>query len=346
MKIQHVIFLSIAALLLGGCGPSLNIKNLDDLIPEQMEKAVPAPTKTELATGRPKIVIANFLDPEDEDIKKLSLLSGLAREMTGNTETYLSEVGVTIIDRNEAPSLLNEVQLSEMQGKAGQYNGPLVAQYAIIGRINSITTATEFQEGKSYKNKKGETIRIPPKCRYKANVTGILRIYIVPELRIVKTIQLNQDSSNTEDSRGSCNQNPLGFTNLIQQAGQQAVKSSRILFQNFFTPKGYILEKRVNHKEKLSYFKINIGKKRGLKKGLKVEVYNKISDTNPLTGEVTLEERNIATAYVTNKIGAKYAWILIEDIDMAKRVKLGNYITIQFEKGVWEKIVEFFDRLI
>ncbi len=347
MKIQHIIFLSLTALLLGGCGPSLNIKNLDDLTPEQLEKADPAPTPSEISdsSNKPKIVIADFLEPADVHIKKLSLLSGLAREMTGNTEKYLSDAGVTLIAREEAASLLNEVQLSEMQGKVGQYNGPSVAQYVIIGRINSITTSSDFTEGSTYKNKKGEIIRISPECNYKANVTGRLRIYLVPELRMVKTIPLEQDSSSREDSRGSCNKHPASFTNLIREAGDQAVKSSRILFQNFFTPKGYILEKRLDQKKALSFFKINLGSNRDLKQGAQVEVYNKTSETNPLTGKVSLEERKIATGYVTNQMGEKYAWILIEDLEKANRVKLGNYVTMKFKKGWGENVGEFFDGL-
>jgi hypothetical protein len=282
----RIIFFVGIVLLMGGC-TGLDIKDITALQDVEIKKSELVPNKEQLASvaTKPKVVVDKFREPADQTVRELSSLANLASAMIGATERYLAEAGIEIVNRSEAQELLGEVELAEQQNKVGSggYKGPQVAQYVIVGRIDSVDTSAKFIEASEYYTKKGERIYISPKCKYGANVGGKLHIYTVPQLRLAKSVGVQDDATTYENSRGACQRNPAGFTALIRDAGEQAVKGARTEFQNFFAPKGYVIEMRTDGKH--YYIKVTIGSKRGLKKGGTAEIFTKTLQKNPLTGE-------------------------------------------------------------
>jgi hypothetical protein len=330
MYTRHIIFVGIL-LLMGGC-TSLDIKDFDAWQPVDLEKSELAPT--DLANS--KFVVANFREPPDPRVKGISSLANLASLMMGTTEKYLTDAGIEVVSRNDAQKLLGEVQLAEQKGKVGGYKGPVIAQYVIVGHIDSVDTSAEFQEASEYVTKKGERIYTPPKCKYEANVTGTIRVYTVPKLIIAKSVSMRGTDNTSEDSRGNCENNPAKLTALIREAGDEALYDASTKFQNFFAPHGYIIEMRKSPNGKDSIIKVTIGSNRGLKIGKTVEVFTKTLQNNPLTEESTQEERKVTTGRVTNQVGESYAWIMLDEPELANRLKIGDYVKMKFEKS-WFK---------
>lgn len=331
----HIIFFVGIVLLMGGC-TSLDIKDIEGLSPVDMLRAELAPTKAQVVSvaTKPKVVVDKFREPSDHRVRELSSLANLANVLTGTTEKYLTQAGIELVSRSEAQNLLGEVKLAEQQGKvggSGGYQGLQVAEYVIVGRIDSVDTSAKFQEAYEYQDKEGKRVRIPPKCKYRADVTGKLHIYTVPQLRVAKSVNVRGNANKTEDSRGRCDKNPTSSTSIIREAGEDAVEGARIEFQNFFAPKGYVIEMRSSKDGKQYFIKVTIGKKRGLKRGEAVEIFTKTLQKNPLTEEVAEEERKITTGKVTNQVGESYAWIILDEPELAKRIKIGDYIKMKFK---------------
>ena len=349
----RILFFVGIVLLIGGCS-NLNIKDLDAWQNVNLRISELAPTKEQFAffASKPRVVVDKFREPDDRRVRTLSSLANLASTLTGSTEEYLTQVGIEIVNRGEAQKLLGEVKLAELKNKVGDpsgYNGPQVAQYVIVGHINSVDTSAVFQEayyievptyinvptteGKTEKKEQIEQIekkRIPPQCTYSANVVGKLRIYMVPKLRVAKSISVRNGATRTEDSRGSCRKDPTNFTALIRQAGERAIGRVGTTFQNFFAPKGYIVEMRRDKKGKKYLIKVTVGSERGLTKGRKADIFTQTLQKNPFTGETLAEERKLTTGRVTNQIGESYAWIILDKPKFANRLKIGDYVKIKF----------------
>jgi hypothetical protein len=336
----RIIFVVGIILLMGGC-TSLDIKDFDAWQNVELEMSELAPTKEQLISlaAKPKVVVADFREPKEQRIRENSLLANLASLMMGTTEKYLTQAGIEVVSRNEAQKLLGEVQIAEQKDKVGGYTGPLIAQYVIVGHIDSVDTSSEFQEASSYTNKKGERIDIRPKCNYKATVIGKVRVYTVPQLRMVKSVNMQGTDTTSEDSRGYCPKTAADLIALIRKAGDNALDDASTKFQNFFAPQGYIIEMRQAPNGKNYIIKVTIGSDRGLKRGKTVEVFTKTLQYNPLTGESSQEERKVTTGRITDQVGELYAWIMLDEPELAKRIKIGDYIKMKFEKS-WLEIIK------
>ncbi len=345
MNTRAILF-ACAALVLGGCS-NLDIKDIDAWADVDIERSEFAPDKAQLAAaaGKPKVVVDKFVEPDDNLVRKLASLANLSSVMAGSAEDYLTQAGVEVVGRNEAQTLLNEVRLAETKGRAGQYQGPQVVQYAIVGRVDGVDTSSKFQEAYCVDTKEGRQC-YPPKCTYKADVTGRIRIYTVPQLRVVKSIKIQDDATKIEDTRSSntcTNRGATGYTALIRDAGEQAVKGSRIEFQNFFAPKGYISDMRT--KENQYIVKITIGKNRGIDKGSLIEIFTKKLEEDELTGETIEEDRKIASGKVTSEIRQSYAWVLLDKPERAARIKIGDFVKLTFKKGAFEIFTDVLDKI-
>ena len=335
----RIIIIVALILLMGGC-TSLDIKDFEAWQTVELEMSELAPTKEQLAAfaTKPKVVVANFREPQEPRVREISSLANLASTLMGTTEKYLTDAGIEAISRDEAQKLLGEVQIAEQKDKVGGYTGPIIAQYVIVGHIESVDTSVEFQEASEYYTKKGERIYTPPKCKYKASMIGTVRVYTVPQLRIAKSVKMQGTDNTSEDSKGNCENNPANLTALIRKAGDDALYDASTKFQNFFAPQGYIIEMRRSPNGKNYIIKVTIGSNRGLKRGKKVEVFTKTLQKNPFTGESTEEERKVTTGRVTDQVGESYAWIMLDEPELANRLKIGDYVKMKFEKSWLRRI--------
>lgn len=325
MKKKLLVVTVSATLGLTGCmHTEENIREYSDV---SMQKADILPTKESLKGAKQKIVIF----PADTSNSPLAGKSHAGTTIATSLETYLAEVGVEIVDRNIASKLRKELALAESKGKS-EYNGPDIANYAITGSISNANISYSFTKRDSYTDKKGNTHVTPAHCSFKANVSANLKLYKLPGLAYSKTITTDDSASFSTDTTNSrCPISEASATSLVRKAAKEGVEDSKSKFQNFFSPKAYVLERKVNGNKSL--FKISAGKNFGFIPESTITFYNLEVKANPLTGDVTTEEYIVVEGTVTaNLIGDKFAWILVED-ELADQVKIGDYVKVKYSSG-------------
>lgn len=327
MKKKLLVVAVSATLGLTGCMQTKeNIREYTDV---SMQKADILPSKETLAGAKQKIVIF----PADTTDSPLGKLSHTGTAISTALETHLAEVGVEIVDRNIAKKLKKELALAESKGKS-QYNGPDVANYAITGNVSNASLSYDFTARKSYTNDDGKTSVTPAHCRFTATVAANLKLYKLPGLAYSKTITTEDKASfSTDTSNSRCPISNASANALIRKAAKAGVESNRAKFQNFFSPKAYVLERKVNGDKSL--FKISAGKNFGFKPESTITFYNLEVKANPLTGDVAIEEYAVVEGTITsNLISDHFAWILVDD-EYADQVKLGDYVKVKYEKSTF-----------
>ena len=319
-----------SAVLLSGCATT--IQHPSTYAKSPLQAADIMPSKEEIKGVKLKVVIFN---PDDTGIK-LAEEAKLGHSIATTLEQYATKAGVEIVDRNLAKKLQKEIQLAEMQGKP-EYQGPDIADYAITGTVSSVNVGAKFTEASSWVDKKGYTHVTPASCRYSANVAANLRIYKLPALNFSKAITIDDSVSTSSETRNSsCSFSRESAESLARQAAVSAVKDARTDFQNHFAAKAYVLEHRKNDDDFI--FKLSRGEDMGFVSESEVHFYHLEASENPITGDISTEEYRIATGTISNQVGTNFAWVVIDDEDEALKVKLGDYVKVEFSKSWHESI--------
>jgi len=287
----------------------------------------------------------NFNNRDSEIARR----SNLGNSLAVATENFLSESKlVNLQDRKAFKKLEQEIALAEMSG-TGNYKGPVSADYAISGDVSLADFQHKFISSKpSYNPQTGALTMSPAKNKYTATFTGNVKIYELPSLNVTEVIPITGKKVRMDDAvvnRSWLINSKIDTTtmkkedhDLIRKAAVVALERNKHVLKNVFSSlrRGYILEKRSNGKKVI--FKVSLGNRSGLKLGQKVNVYSREEVENPITEEVTIEQMQLGEAVVTNKITDRYAWILVKDKNLAARLKIGDYVTVVFNKDFWNNL--------
>lgn len=286
------------------------------------------PSKEELKSGKTKVVLTRI----DDKNFKLARKANLGQSLRVELERRLAKSGtVEILDRRIAKKFENEIRLSELNEQSQMSEFELsVAKYAISGNISNAQFTSQFVQIKKWTTKEGKVYVIPAHYNYTASVSGLLKIHLIPSMKVVKTISFSGTSSRSEDSKYyGDNHLPSDTLGMINKAGSSAIYSTRYDFKNFLAPKGYIMQQRDD--EDKSILEVNIGSADGLRKGDDVKVFSVKNIINPLTEEEELHHVKVADGIVSNKLTPHRAWIIVEDKTSA--VKIGDYIKANYSWG-------------
>lgn len=338
------ITLITLSLLLGSCAPT--IKNFPEYQKQFLTKSNFMPTKQNLEGKSPKVVVFAL----DENDNQVAIQAQLGNAIANNIENVLAQNRLAeLVDRKAATKLQKEIALAEMN-KTGSYKGPQVADYAISGTISNASFNSKYTSATSYVNPKTlQLVSIPAKFTYSANASGNIKVYELPSLNVIETIEFSGSKSRAENVQQNGGVNFAGLQiggdqakgverddGLVRRAGEEAVDDARIDLKNAFAKKGYILEKRV-YKEK-AIFKINLGSLDGLVHGDKLEITGQYENENAITGEIEVEKRIIGSATVTDKIDPKTCWIVIDDEDNINSVRLGDAVKVKYKKSSFDLV--------
>ncbi len=264
--------------------------------------------------------------------------AGLAAVAAGALQGVLGKGGVELIDRSMAGKLNDELRLAEMRGTAAAaYGGPDVADFAITVAMGTAGGGSKYNEGFSFKDKKGQTITIPPSWTHNATSTMTVRVYELPSLRLVQSIPVDASTSNTGQS-GQASQAQVAV--LMRTATENGINSKRNDILNEFSPKGYVVERRGKEKEKASIFRVMLGKQTGSKTGDPVVIYSLQRDENPLTKKVSMTEVRVAGGRLSDVVGNDESWVLVDDEKEARRVRRGDIVRVKLGSGGLGEIVK------
>lgn len=334
--LKSITSVAIIALIFSGCGS--NIGPIPSFEKVHLQKSSFMPSKEEVENPKIKIILSNI----DNSSFNLAIDSNLGNSLSINIESELSGV-VEVIDRNIAQKFDDEIRLNELQNESNNIDdGSLdLPEYAISGKIsNSGIRKNYYSKSCSY-NKDGSVNYCKPAFySFKASVHGILKIHKVPSMKLLKTIRFGGTQSKTKLVQGNSFYAPRlsssEINHLINKAGENAIHSSRVSLKNFFSPKGYIMEKRINEDDTI--FKITLGSFNGLSQGSKVIIYNITKSINPLTNKIEKSTVKVAEGMVSNKIYKHQAWIILTE--GYSKVKLGDFVKVIYKKTFLEDTIE------
>lgn len=326
MNKKSLLVAIFATLFVLGCGSSIGDLNLYQNAP--MEKSPVMPTKAQLKQEKTKVVIYgisnNSIKAADFADLGESLYVNLSKELSAGKT-------VEILDRSLADKLQNEIKLSEISNMDDMPDDQLKsAQFALEGKISQANFTSRFVEGRYWYDSKGYRHYDPPYYNYTAEVAGVIKIYAIPSMKEVKSIEFSDNSSRKENSKflqGGAKMD----AGLIRAAGRDAIHSIRISLNNFFSPKGYVMEKRKN--EDNTIVKITLGRKNGLKTGDSVTFYSTKTTYNQLTEEEEVEDIVVAKGVVSEHISKNYAWVKLTSESKNQPLRFGDFTRKIFERS-------------
>lgn len=326
-------------LILSSC--STTIKNFDSYQKQFLSKTKFMPSQDNIAGKAPKVVVFAL----DQGTNDVAIQSGLGESLANNVENVLSKNRLgEIVDRKAANKLQKEISLAEMN-KTGSYKGPIVADYAVSGAISNAGFTSKYSNGSTYYNPQSrQFVSIPPKYTYSSDVAGNLKIYELPSLAVVESIEFKAKKNRSEAVQqeggvaigaiqigGKKVEGAKRDDSLVRKAGDDAISDIEVDIKNFFAKKGYILEKRTL-KDK-AIFKISLGSEDGIKQDDKFEVSGQYENENPLNNQIEVERRVITTGSVADIIYPKSSWVVMDDAKKAESIRIGDTVKMKYKKS-------------
>ncbi|MBT4921651.1 MAG: hypothetical protein HON23_01395 [Rickettsiales bacterium] len=319
-----------------------NIKDLGSYHQSMMEQS-PLITSEDLQNPKAIIVIFELDNNGIAEAEK----ANLGKTSSAKIENILAKGKlVTIAERNNIKKLHQEIALSEMNSDT-TYSGPAVADYAISGKIISAGLEHKFQSASVYYNpSSGTLVRVPPKNKYEASVSGNFKILKLPSLKVIDVIEFKGQEYRFEDaiedrSFFSSRIDPSNIktedNELLRKATLDAIEDNAHNLKNIFAnfKRGYIYERRNNGKDDI--FLINMGSNDGLKSGTKATLYTLEEYNSPMSEETSLEEIELGQAVVTNRIFDNKAWVIIKDKKLIDNIQIGDFVKVTFKKSLTRK---------
>lgn len=322
---MHIIVKVLAFFFLASCATT--IKNFDMYEKAPILNTEFMPSKSDFEKKVPSVVIFDFTTSDQNAIK-----------INANkfVEDYISELLIKnkmaeVQDRKNLKKLQDEIKLSELYGS--KKSEIKAVDYAIDGSITNLTFDSEFI-GPSY-NTEGDLVRRAG-YEYTSTIQGFIKIYEVPSLKVVDTISFSGSAYKYEEAAGmkiwkirTIDPAKSFDQELIKEATRSAMARNNYKIKSFFAKSGFILEKRTL-KDK-TIFLISIGYEDGIRQDDRIDIYQRYSTLNPITGEEAVSTKLIATGKVADKTEEKFTWIVV-DGKKASTIKLGDIAKVNYLK--------------
>lgn len=238
-------------------------------------------------------------------------------------ENQIVETGTQLVDRKLANSLKNEIKLAE---QSGRYNtsGVPIADYAVLTDITSADFSTSFSEASSYTNKKGETTYTPASCHYNFDVVATIKIVSLPDMALLKRIEIKGDNSaSTEMNNSRCPISEGGYKSLASKAAEEAVKYNSEL-RTMMAAKAPVLEVR-QCKEGIMA-KVAMGSEKNVQPKDTI-AFSKILKNSDGELETFAVGEGTVVNIPTHGIKPEYSWVGIDE-ETSLKLRKGDLATI------------------
>jgi hypothetical protein len=342
MRIKQTLVIAVF-FLLSSC--SNCISNFEKYQKQFAAKSTFMPSKEDLDGKLIKVVVF----PLEENSIQIASQAQLGSSIADNVENILGAARIAqIVDRKGVAKLQKEVQLAEMK-KTGAYKGPQVADYAISGTISNVTFNGDYSPSTiGYNPLSGQITNVPAKSNFVSTVTGNIKIYELPSMVVLQTIEFSAKRKVSENAQDQGGLNIAGIIKIgakevkirdrddgmVRRAGLEAVNDVQVEIKNALARRAYILEKRALGSKAI--FKINLGSSDGIKDGAEFDVVGKYESQNEITNDTEIETRVIASGKVSSRIEPETAWIIINDKDQENQVRIGDVVKMKYKKGAFD----------
>jgi hypothetical protein len=317
-ELKHVFSVAFVMAMMMFSGCAAKIGDLQKYVHSPMRDAEFMPSSSDMKEVKTKVILIKMQNGSVENAHDADLAQTLNAALLSE---LTSDGSVEVIDREIDSYLSSEVKFSELSAKEDIYKDEFrIASFAIKGEISAATFSSRYVAEQIWYDKKGKSHYEPPYFVYSAHVEGVVNIYEIPSMRVLKSVALRGSESYSEESYRVKRFDAA----LIQKAGRDAIYGARRQLKNFFAPKGYVLFKRVNDDEQI--YEVSLGSAEGLHHGDAVQVYRKHNFLNPITQEENIKEIVIAKGSVSEIIHPHNAWIIIDEVSAGFEIRLGDYI--------------------
>ncbi len=325
MKQQFASILLGAALLsLGGCATGPGADVFGKFVDAPLTDAEVMPVSVARA-ARPKVMVMEA----DDGVDKLAKEAKLGSALTKSVEQLLGGRSLEIVDDALAPKLADALRKAETAGSSA-YGGPKVADFVIKPVISNSSYGADYTPPSSYTDKKGRVTNVPGSYSHAAKMAAALRIYEMPSLKLVTTVNIKGSDSMSSPTSGA---NNATGANMLRAAAENAVSSNnKVDILNVFATKGYIASKRTH--EGKSLFQVTLGKQDGLKKGDAVSIFSVRKSAPLFDGTIPPnEEILVVECTVSEMVTDATAWIYPKDETRAAQVRRGDLAREVHKRG-------------
>lgn len=304
----------VLALALSGCAslPGKSVSNLKEI---SIERAEVQPRKDWLEGQRVKVVVSPPEGNEWQAARQAQLLPLFSRAI----ERAVEESGSEVIDRSLNSSLRDEMRLAEAKG-SGNFDGPAVAHFAVKPAFSKVTVSST-REDPNMLSKLMRKKNDPPVYNHVLVVEGRIRVYEIPSMRLVETLQFKEEQK--EDNTSSRLDNAEARLREVFEKAYESVQSD---FKNLIAPRGAIVKKGLS--DNGTVFQAMMGSEHRVAPRDKVKVFS-------LSGGA---ETLIAEGSVTSDVAARHCWISIDDPKSAARIREGDVARLVINDGLLGKL--------
>ena len=261
------------------------------------------PVRKDWAEGQRVKVIVTPVEGSDFQAVRHSQLDAL---LSRGLERAVDEAGAEVIDRALASRLRDELRLAEARG-SGSFDGPAVAHFAVKASFDKVAV-NSLREEKGIFSKLISKKDEPPVYRHQLVVEGSVRVYELPNMRLLQTLQFSESFADENASPGLPNVDAR-----LRDAFEKAFVRIRSDFKNLIAPRGAVLRKGMT--ESGVVFQVMIGREHRVEPRSKVRIVSLAASG---------EERTVAEATVTADIGPRSAWVSVGDPQAAAKIREGD----------------------
>lgn len=324
-----------ALLLMTACG--VKIKNFDKYEKTPLLELENMPSKDEIKNVLSRVLITKT-NPANDDIKKSN-----AHSLIQNDITQMLQSGkfANIIERKEDGITLKEVKIAELEGKGTE--DMTSVDYILDIDITNVTFSRQnVIHPNTVVTQQGVGVTGVNMYQYTSTVGGFIKIYQMPKMNIIKTIDLKgvyieseqATAGGTTISSGALSLQKSDAivakdydSNITYRAIKNAVQKANPQLKNFFKKHGYILEKRSHKKQNI--FALNIGSESGVRSQDKLVINHMKEVHNPLTDETEEVKEQICKGTIADKIFENRSWVVFDN-KCEERIRLGDKAEILY----------------
>lgn len=256
----------------------------------------------------------------DVDVPNRSVASSrLKTEIRNKLEGQVVDSGSILVDRKLAKKLKQDVQLAEQSGRYSTKGVP-IADYVVDTEVTANNVTSSYREAYSYETKKHKTVYVPAKCSYSAEVSATMKVIAIPDMTLLKRIELSGSASSSNDTDDSdCPISQQRATRLITEAADSAIDEN-LEFKKQLVPSAPVLELR--QCENYNMVKIGMGSKKHVKPKTNIAFSQNITNPEGESESFTIGEGKVVNVE-NDGIKSDYSWVEIDE-ELASKIRKGD----------------------
>ncbi|OBT09485.1 hypothetical protein A9264_14705 [Vibrio sp. UCD-FRSSP16_10] len=265
----------------------------------------------------------------------------ITASMRTNLEAQVRKSGAQVIDRKLADKLKNEIILAE---QSGQYNtnGVPIADVAVLTEITASDFKYEFIDRHEATNIfTGEKTIVAAKCHYEMDIKAIAKVVSLPEMTLIKQIELKGDEKGSSGTKTSkCDVSEHLYSTYANKTAAEAVNMN-IELRNLLAPTAPVLELRQCNSGTMA--KVGLGQKHHVKGNADIQFSQLMTNSEGEVETFAIGEGSVNMN--PNAITPKYSWVIVDD-EVALKLKRGHAAKVVHSNSSFDIINDHANNLL